>query len=153
GFERRDAAADGRVIEPQPLRGGDELPRAGDREKHPDVVPVHETRDLGPIHDERLRDGPLVTTTRQCPIWKSPQSGRPDGHSDAILALLAGRPSRLLGCGQDEHGRRAMAQVTTDDGVKLYYEETGDGTPIVFVHEFAGTSTATSRSCAFSRGA
>jgi pimeloyl-ACP methyl ester carboxylesterase len=28
--------------------------------------------------------------------------------------------------------------VTTDDGVKLYYEETGSGTPIVFVHEFAG---------------
>jgi pimeloyl-ACP methyl ester carboxylesterase len=28
--------------------------------------------------------------------------------------------------------------LTTDDGVKLYYEETGAGTPIVFVHEFAG---------------
>src|SRR5262245_2951308 len=31
-----------------------------------------------------------------------------------------------------------MAQLTTDDGVKLYYEEAGAGTPIVFVHEFAG---------------
>jgi pimeloyl-ACP methyl ester carboxylesterase len=31
-----------------------------------------------------------------------------------------------------------MAYVTTDDGVKLYYEETGSGTSIVFVHEFAG---------------
>jgi pimeloyl-ACP methyl ester carboxylesterase len=31
-----------------------------------------------------------------------------------------------------------MALLTTDDGVKLYYEETGTGTPIVFVHEFAG---------------
>ena len=31
-----------------------------------------------------------------------------------------------------------MSHVTTDDGVKLYYEETGSGTPIVFVHEFAG---------------
>jgi pimeloyl-ACP methyl ester carboxylesterase len=31
-----------------------------------------------------------------------------------------------------------MAHVTTDDGVKLYYEETGTGLPIVFVHEFAG---------------
>jgi pimeloyl-ACP methyl ester carboxylesterase len=31
-----------------------------------------------------------------------------------------------------------MATLTTDDGVKLYYEETGEGTPIVFVHEFAG---------------
>jgi pimeloyl-ACP methyl ester carboxylesterase len=31
-----------------------------------------------------------------------------------------------------------MPYVTTDDGVKLYYEETGSGTPIVFAHEFAG---------------
>jgi pimeloyl-ACP methyl ester carboxylesterase len=31
-----------------------------------------------------------------------------------------------------------MAQLTTNDGVNLYYEETGGGTPIVFVHEFAG---------------
>jgi pimeloyl-ACP methyl ester carboxylesterase len=28
--------------------------------------------------------------------------------------------------------------LTTDDGVRLHYEETGSGTPIVFVHEFAG---------------
>ena len=31
-----------------------------------------------------------------------------------------------------------MPYVTADDGVKLYYEETGQGMPIVFVHEFAG---------------
>jgi pimeloyl-ACP methyl ester carboxylesterase len=31
-----------------------------------------------------------------------------------------------------------MAYATTDDGVKLYFEETGSGTPIIFVHEFAG---------------
>lgn len=31
-----------------------------------------------------------------------------------------------------------MAHVVTDDGVKLSYEEVGSGTPIVFVHEFAG---------------
>ena len=30
-----------------------------------------------------------------------------------------------------------MPYATTDDGVKLYYEEVGSGTPIVFVHEFA----------------
>ena len=30
-----------------------------------------------------------------------------------------------------------MPYATTDDGVKLYFEETGAGTPIVFVHEFA----------------
>jgi pimeloyl-ACP methyl ester carboxylesterase len=31
-----------------------------------------------------------------------------------------------------------MPHLTADDGVKLYYEETGRGLPIVFVHEFAG---------------
>ena len=31
-----------------------------------------------------------------------------------------------------------MPHLTTDDGVKLHYEEAGAGTPIVFVHEFAG---------------
>src|SRR6201988_4062443 len=33
-----------------------------------------------------------------------------------------------------------MAHLTTDDGVKLYYDEVGSGLPIVFVHEFAGDS-------------
>ncbi len=31
-----------------------------------------------------------------------------------------------------------MATIKTDDGVQLYYEEAGDGTAMVFVHEFAG---------------
>ncbi|WP_338665617.1 alpha/beta hydrolase [Pararoseomonas sp. SCSIO 73927] len=31
-----------------------------------------------------------------------------------------------------------MPYATTDDGVKLYCEETGSGTPVIFVHEFAG---------------
>src|SRR5690242_11767875 len=31
-----------------------------------------------------------------------------------------------------------MPTLTTDDGIKLYCEDTGSGTPIVFVHEFAG---------------
>lgn len=31
-----------------------------------------------------------------------------------------------------------MPHVTTRDGVKLHYEEAGSGTPVVFVHEFAG---------------
>jgi pimeloyl-ACP methyl ester carboxylesterase len=30
-----------------------------------------------------------------------------------------------------------MPYATTDDGVKLYYEEAGTGAPVVFVHEFA----------------
>tara|TARA_R110002020_G_scaffold53338_5_gene149285 strand:- start:2296 stop:3177 length:882 start_codon:yes stop_codon:yes gene_type:complete len=31
-----------------------------------------------------------------------------------------------------------MANIITDDGVSLYYESYGAGTPIVFVHEFGG---------------
>lgn len=33
-----------------------------------------------------------------------------------------------------------MPHLTTDDSVRLYYEEVGSGIPIVFVHEFAGDS-------------
>src|SRR5262245_18746726 len=31
-----------------------------------------------------------------------------------------------------------MPHLTTDDNVQLYYEDVGSGTPVVFVHEFAG---------------
>src|SRR5690242_3032042 len=31
-----------------------------------------------------------------------------------------------------------MPHLTTDDNIKLYYEEVGSGIPIIFVHEFAG---------------
>jgi pimeloyl-ACP methyl ester carboxylesterase len=31
-----------------------------------------------------------------------------------------------------------MSTATTDDGVNLFWEEAGDGTPILFIHEFAG---------------
>jgi pimeloyl-ACP methyl ester carboxylesterase len=31
-----------------------------------------------------------------------------------------------------------MALMTTNDGVKLYYEDSGAGRPIVFIHEFSG---------------
>ena len=33
-----------------------------------------------------------------------------------------------------------MPTLTTDDGVRLFCEDTGSGTPVVFVHEFAGDS-------------
>jgi pimeloyl-ACP methyl ester carboxylesterase len=33
---------------------------------------------------------------------------------------------------------RIMPKIKTPDGVSLYYEEAGAGTPVVFVHEFAG---------------
>lgn len=35
-----------------------------------------------------------------------------------------------------------MPHITTDDGVKLAYEEAGSGTPVLFVHEFAGDMTS-----------
>src|ERR1700748_1280349 len=31
-----------------------------------------------------------------------------------------------------------MPYATTDDGVRLYFEETGSGLPVILVHEFAG---------------
>src|SRR6201987_4257377 len=42
---------------------------------------------------------------------------------------MTNRPVRKMGI--------AMPHLTTDDGISLYYEETGSGTPIVLVHEFA----------------
>ncbi len=35
-----------------------------------------------------------------------------------------------------------MPHLMTDDGIKLFYQETGAGIPIVFVHEFAGDHRA-----------
>jgi hypothetical protein len=40
-LQRRDAAADRRVVELEPLGGGDELPGARDGEEDPHVVPIH----------------------------------------------------------------------------------------------------------------
>ncbi len=31
-----------------------------------------------------------------------------------------------------------MPHIKTSDGVSLYYEETGSGTPLIFLHEFGG---------------
>jgi pimeloyl-ACP methyl ester carboxylesterase len=35
-----------------------------------------------------------------------------------------------------------MPYAQTDDGVRLYYEESGSGTPVIFVHEYAGDHRA-----------
>jgi pimeloyl-ACP methyl ester carboxylesterase len=35
-----------------------------------------------------------------------------------------------------------MPFATADDGVRLHYEECGSGTPVIFVHEFAGDHRA-----------
>ena len=43
-----------------------------------------------------------------------------------------------------------MPHATADDGVRLYYEESGAGVPVIFVHEYAGDHGAGNRSCAIS---
>ena len=46
-----------------------------------------------------------------------------------------------------------MPHLSTDDGIKLYYEEVGSGHPIVFVHEFAGDFRSYKSGCAISDSA
>ena len=63
-------------------------------------------------------------------------------------------PPAVLPGGFHGQGDRRMPTLTTDDGVRLAFEETGSGTPVVFVHEFAGRpSEAGSRRCVISRAA
>src|SRR5271154_3586284 len=38
----------------------------------------------------------------------------------------------------DDREAHQMPKIKTADGVSLYYEEAGAGTPVIFVHEFAG---------------
>ena len=54
--------------------------------------------------------------------------------SGSVVTIDAGLSARAPGFLDGD----SMPHLTTDDGVKLYYEETGKGIPIVFVHEFAG---------------
>ena len=42
------------------------------------------------------------------------------------------------GTDRQTDGKDTMPHLETDDAVKLYYEESGSGFPVVFVHEFAG---------------
>ena len=49
------------------------------------------------------------------------------------------RPARWMQCAYAVWGSdRVMHYATADDGVRLAYQEAGQGTPLVFVHEFAG---------------
>jgi pimeloyl-ACP methyl ester carboxylesterase len=51
------------------------------------------------------------------------------------MRLAQGAPAGSL---QPLRKGTAMPSVRTEDGVDLHYEEAGTGTPLVFVHEFAG---------------
>src|SRR3984893_18073273 len=56
------------------------------------------------------------------------------------LGSAACRPRACARARPDQLDRKkgiAMPHLRTDDGIRLYYEETGSGAPIVFVHEFA----------------
>src|SRR5947209_8276578 len=55
----------------------------------------------------------------------------------ATAGIVVCRAAVLRMCGAT-HPEEEMPQLTTDDGVKLHYDDTGSGIPIVFVHEFAG---------------
>src|SRR3954466_4689025 len=50
----------------------------------------------------------------------------------------AGRRRRFLAGSGKAGEARAMPYLTTNDGVKLYFEESGAGRPILFIHEFSG---------------
>ena len=69
------------------------------------------------------------------------------GWSASALRLKARAPVARLAIPTDRATRvastqrrrsRPMPHATTPDGVKLYYEEAGSGTPILFVHEYSG---------------
>src|SRR5215470_3212610 len=47
-------------------------------------------------------------------------------------------PTRGLQKRNADDPRSPMPFATTSDNVRLYYEEAGSGTPILFIHEFAG---------------
>ena len=70
-------------------------------------------------------------------ITTSPGPARGEGRSSTTQRI--GRAELLAEQPLSSHSTYAciMPTLTTDDGVKLYYEEAGSGTPIVFVHEFA----------------
>ena len=88
-----------------------------------DLDPVRLARD----HLAAAQGGP-----RGC-RWACSLSGR----VAADAALFAGRP---VACGKTPH-RRAGRQIVPfieSQGVRLYYEEAGSGTPVLFAHEFGG---------------
>jgi pimeloyl-ACP methyl ester carboxylesterase len=50
----------------------------------------------------------------------------------------ASSPAAGMAASRPSPERSIRGSAMTDDGVRLYFEETGSGVPIVFVHEFAG---------------
>ena len=117
-MESRAAGAE-RPSEPLPLEGA-QGPHSPGGAPHPHLPAGASTRRQLPA---KAGDRPMTS-----------QSSSPNCPRVMPLRLL--RPSKVI----PHHSGRTtmMAFVTTNDNVKLYYEETGAGAPIVFVHEFAG---------------
>src|SRR5262249_39656405 len=65
---------------------------------------------------------------------RSPDAGRGSACMTTSVAAACRSPPRA----DIDDLETPMPHLTTDDGVKLHYEEVGAGAPIVFVHEFAG---------------
>src|SRR5262245_54828437 len=61
-------------------------------------------------------------------------SARRCRHHLAQLACRKARGAPIAGA----FGKSAMAKISAPDGVQLYVEAVGSGTPVVFVHEYAG---------------
>src|SRR5262245_61221536 len=56
-----------------------------------------------------------------------------------VPAAMAQQPQLAQGrTGPAAEAKTTGSYATTPDKVRLYYEETGTGRPVVFVHEFAG---------------
>src|SRR5262245_23754050 len=79
-----------------------------------------------------------ISFTRIMPAWYRPSGASGAKPPLAVLGLVACRLSESARSMADVlSSGTAMPHLTTDDGIRLYFEETGAGTPIVFVHEFA----------------
>jgi pimeloyl-ACP methyl ester carboxylesterase len=59
-------------------------------------------------------------------------------HQTSNTKTAVSSPSAGMTASGPYPGRSLSGSVMTDDGVRLYFEETGSGVPVVFVHEFAG---------------
>ena len=96
-----------------------------------------------PLGETRLR-APHTAEHFTYPLWEASkrsekQERRSTRHTSTrgvwlgLCAILVGRVVQK--CFGADH---LIRQLTTDDRVKLHYEEIGTGTPLIFVHEFAG---------------
>src|SRR5579864_3798404 len=56
----------------------------------------------------------------------------------SAAALASSAPAVGMTASGPSPARSHSGSVMTDDGVRLFFEETGSGVPIVLVHEFAG---------------